>query len=59
MIYIFSFDNSSVLKIKKVKHYTFNNLHPAGNIGVQIHHINPIKNADDDCRWYLSLQRFE
>ena len=55
-IYFSSFDNSSVFKeLKKVNHYAFNNLHPAGNIGVQIHHINPIKNADD-CRWYLSLQ---
>ena len=30
-------------------------MHPSGNIGVQIHHINPIQNAFDS-RWYLSLQ---
>ena len=41
--------------LKNVNHYTFNNLHPAGNVGVQIHYIDPIKNAHD-TRWYLSLQ---
>ena len=54
-IYFSSFDNSSVFKeLKKVNHYTFNNLHPAGNVGVQIHHINPIKNSDD-CKMVYYL----
>ena len=38
-----------------VNHYNFNKLHPAGNVGVQIHHINPIKDGED-VRFYLSLQ---
>jgi len=41
--------------LENVKHYRFNNLHPSGNIGVQMHHIDPIKNAAD-IRLYLSLQ---
>ena len=41
--------------LKNVKHYTFNNLHPSGNVGVQIHHIDPIKNSED-VRLYLSIQ---
>ena len=51
-----SFNNSSIFSnLKNVNHYSFNNLHPAGNVGVQIHHIKPIKNSDD-TRWYISLQ---
>ena len=41
--------------LKGVNFYQFNKLHPAGNVGVQIHHIDPIKNGLDQ-RWYLSLQ---
>ena len=29
-------------------------MHPAGNVGVQIHHIDPINK--DDIIWYLSPQ---
>ena len=28
--------------------------HPAGNIGVQIHHIDPILSRND-ARWYLDV----
>ena len=48
-------NNIYVLNVNNVNHYTFNKLHPAGNVGVQIHHIDPIKNGND-TRWYLSLQ---
>ena len=48
-------DSTSFAKLKNVNFYNFNRLHPSGNVGVQIHHIDPIKNADD-TRWYLSLQ---
>ena len=41
--------------LNNVNHYYFNKLHPSGNVGVQIHHIDPIKDAND-TRWYLSLQ---
>ena len=45
-----TFDN-----LNNVNHYYFNKLHPSGNVGVQIHHINPIVNASD-IRWYISPQ---
>ena len=35
--------------------YTFNKLHPSGNVGIQIHHIDPIENSSD-TRWYLTIQ---
>ena len=38
-----------------VNHYTFNKIHPSGNVGVQIHHIDQIKDGVD-TRWYLSVQ---
>ena len=41
--------------LKDVSFFQFNKLHPAGNVGVQIHHIDPIKNANDQ-RWYLTIQ---
>jgi len=47
--------NSIFSNLKNVHFHTFNKLHPSGNVGVQIHHIDPIKNAND-TRWYLSLQ---
>ena len=47
--------NSSFSNLENVNFHTFNKLHPSGNIGIQIHHVDPIKNADD-TRWYLSLQ---
>ena len=50
-----SSEDSSFNILKNVNHYSFNKLHPAGNVGVQIHYIDPIKNADD-LRWYISLQ---
>ena len=48
-------DESSFTDLKNVNFYKFNQLHPSGNVGVQIHHIDPIKDAND-TRWYLSLQ---
>ena len=30
-------------------------MHPAGNVGIHIHNIDPIKNSND-TRWYLALQ---
>jgi Na+-transporting NADH:ubiquinone oxidoreductase subunit A len=52
----FTSSNESIFSnLSNVNHYSFNNLHPAGNIGVQIHHIDPIKNGDD-IRFYLTLQ---
>ena len=47
--------NSIFSNLTNVNHYSFNSLHPAGNVGVQMHHIDPIKDGHD-ARFYLSLQ---
>jgi len=38
-----------------VKIHHFNGPHPAGNVGVQIHHIDPIKNGSEKV-WYVAPQ---
>ncbi len=48
-------NKSSFTGLKNTKFFGINKLHPAGNVGVQIHHLDPIVNAND-TRWYLSLQ---
>ena len=48
-------ENSSFSNLRNVNFFKFNQLHPSGNVGVQIHHIDPIKDAND-TRWYLSFQ---
>lgn len=40
---------------KDVIHHRFSGPHPAGNVGIHIHHIAPIRNRDDIV-WYVSLQ---
>lgn len=42
------------LNAKNVQINTFSGPHPAGNIGIQIHHINPINKGD--IVWYCSPQ---
>jgi len=37
-----------------VNHYFFKGPHPAGNVGIQIHHIDPIQKGD--TVWYVNLQ---
>ena len=54
-IYFTSTSDSFFKGLSNVSHYSFNKLHPAGNVGIQMHHINPIKDAGDS-KWYLSLQ---
>lgn len=51
----FSASDDSFCSLKNVNQFSFNKLHPAGNVGIQIHNIDPIKRIDD-TRWYLSLQ---
>ena len=48
-------NKSSFTGLKNTKFFGINKLHPAGNVGVQIHHLDPIVNGND-TRWYLSLQ---
>ena len=50
-----SSDSLTFSHLKNVNHYVFNKLHPAGNVGIHIHNIDPIKNSND-TRWYLALQ---
>lgn len=40
--------------IEGVEHHTFSGKHPAGNVGVQIHHIDPI--AKGDIVWTVGVQ---
>ena len=53
--FISSINNQLFSELNNVNHFSFNQLHPAGNVGIQIHNIDPIMKADD-TRWYLSLQ---
>jgi len=41
-------------KAKNIKLHKFSGPHPAGNVGIQIHHITPINKGD--IVWYLSPQ---
>ena len=43
-----------VAGIKGVEHHTFEGKHPAGNVGVQIHHIDPINK--DEVVWTVNIQ---
>ena len=40
---------------KDVVQHRFSGPHPAGNVGIHIHHIAPIRSRDDIV-WYVSLQ---
>ena len=54
-IYFSAGKNSIFSNLKNVNHVNFNKLHPAGNVGIQIHKIDPIKDKND-TRWYVSPQ---
>ncbi len=41
-------------EVKGVEYHTFSGKHPAGNVGVQIHHIDRI--AKDDIVWTVNIQ---
>ena len=41
-------------KSKGVEIHTFSGPHPAGNVGVQIHHIDPVNKGE--AVWYVNLQ---
>ncbi len=47
--------NSKLAELKNVQRHTYSGPHPAGNVGVHVSHIDPIKNKDDSI-WYISLQ---
>jgi Na+-transporting NADH:ubiquinone oxidoreductase subunit A len=47
--------SKTFLNAKGVELHKFSGPHPAGNVGIQIHHISPIKNRDDIV-WTSSVQ---
>jgi Na+-transporting NADH:ubiquinone oxidoreductase subunit A len=47
--------NELLINTPGVRLHEISGPHPAGNVGVQIHHINPIKNKDEIV-WYTSPQ---
>ena len=48
-------DASMLDSLDKVKIHHFSGPHPSGNVGIHIHHIDPISSKDDFV-WYLSVQ---
>ncbi len=46
--------HSAIANVSGAEKHYFNGKHPAGNVGVQIHHIAPIKNTG--CVWTMSLE---
>ncbi|MEE4176754.1 MAG: Na(+)-translocating NADH-quinone reductase subunit A [Bacteroides sp.] len=46
--------SEAFLQAKGVKIHSFEGPHPAGNVGVQIHHIDPINKGD--LVWYADVQ---
>ena len=53
-IHLSSKPNSIFAKIKGVNHHSFDGLHPAGNIGTQIHHIDPVNKGE--FVWSMNIQ---
>ena len=37
---------SPLYKLKGATHHVFDGPHPAGNVGIQIHHVSPIKKGE-------------
>ncbi len=48
-----TFGGSAFRNLENVEKHTFTGKHPAGNVGVQIHHISPIMKGD--VVWTISL----
>ena len=40
--------------MENVKHHTITGAHPAGNIGTQIHHIDPVNKGE--FVWCMNIQ---
>ncbi len=51
----FKYEDKAFTEFNNCELYNFTGPHPAGNVGVQIHHIAPIKNANDIV-WSCSVQ---
>ncbi len=46
--------NDNLHSLNNVELHTFSGPHPAGNIGIQVHHIDPIKIGE--LIWYIDIQ---
>jgi Na+-transporting NADH:ubiquinone oxidoreductase subunit A len=46
--------SKAFLEAKNLEVHCFNGPHPSGNVGIQIHHIEPINKGD--IVWYLDIQ---
>jgi Na+-transporting NADH:ubiquinone oxidoreductase subunit A len=53
-VHLSSQPNSSFSGIKGVTHHNFEGLHPAGNVGTQIHHIDPVNKGE--FVWSINIQ---
>jgi len=53
-VHLSSRKNSSFSSMNNVHHHTFEGVHPAGNIGTQIHHIDPVNKGE--FVWCLNIQ---
>ncbi|MDR0982281.1 MAG: Na(+)-translocating NADH-quinone reductase subunit A [Culturomica sp.] len=47
-------ENTSFAKLKNVEINYFDGPHPCGNVGVQIHHLNPVNKGE--CVWTVNIQ---
>ena len=46
--------SDTLLNVRGVRAHTFNGPHPAGNVGIQIHHVSPINL--NDLVWVVNAQ---
>ena len=46
--------NSAFSKMENVQHHSFEGVHPVGNVGTQIHHIEPVNKGE--FVWCLNIQ---
>jgi Na+-transporting NADH:ubiquinone oxidoreductase subunit A len=53
-VHLSSKPSSIFNKIKGVKHHSFDGLHPAGNVGTQMHHIDPVNKGE--FVWSMNIQ---
>lgn len=53
-VHLSSRPNSDFSKMENVKHHTISGSHPAGNIGTQIHHIDPVNKGE--FVWCMNIQ---
>ncbi len=53
-VHLSSKPNSIFSKINGVNHHTFDGVHPAGNVGTQMHHIDPVNKGE--FVWSINIQ---